>query len=175
MPIFVCPRSKVAEMVQRHKPSRVVSLLDPGSEFPDLGPVYAKKHLRLEFHDVHLPLLTHALPTPAHFDQFLRFIQEWDPADALLIHCQAGIGRSPATAFIAACIHNPHAAERHIAIQLRQACSLVRPNENWIRIADYAMKRQGRMFDAIWQTGRNLPFPQVREGEAFQIPSIFPV
>ena len=162
-------------MVGRLKPSRVVSLLDPGSTFPDLGPAYTEKHLRLEFHDIHLPLLTHVLPAPTHIAPLLRFIQAWDPAESLLVHCQAGIGRSPATAFIAACFHNPQVDERDIAIHLRRASALARPNEQWVRVADEAMGRRGRMIAAITETGRNLPFLHVAEGQAFQIPSIFPL
>ena len=161
-------------MIQRHNPSRVVSLLDPGSEFPDLGPRYVDKHLRLEFHDIHFPLLTCRLPALAHFDELMRFIHVWNPADTLLIHCHAGIGRSPATAYITACFHNPHVDERDIAIQLRRASPLARPNELWIRIADDALGRNGRMIAAITETGRNLPCLNVIEGEAFQIPSVFP-
>ena len=174
MGIVVCPRSRVTELVGHYKPSRVISLLDPGSSFPELGPAYTEKHLRLEFHDVHLPILTFILPARAHIDKFLRFIDTWNPAESLLIHCQAGIGRSPATAFITACFHNPHADERDIALKLRGACALVRPNELWIRVADDAMGRRGRMISAIRETGRDLPFPQVMEGEAFEIPSVFP-
>jgi len=173
MPIFVCPRSKVTEMIKRHNPSKVVSLLDPGSWFPELGPAYAEKHLRLEFHDVHVPVLTHIFPGPAHIDQFLPFISTWDPEGSLLIHCHAGIGRSPAAAFIAACFHNPQTDELDIALELRRASALARPNEQWIRVADDAMGRKGRMIAAITETGRNLRFPQVVEGQAFQLPSVF--
>jgi predicted protein tyrosine phosphatase len=174
MPIFVCPLSKLQEMIERHKPSRVVSVLDPGSPFPELGSSYLDRHLRLEFHDIHFPLLTYVMPGSAHVDQLLRFIHRWDPGESLLVHCRAGIGRSTATAFITACFHNPHIDERDIAASLRRSAPFARPNEALIRLADDALDRKGRMLAAITETGRNLPGLNIAEGESFQIPSIFP-
>ena len=174
MPIHVCPLSKVSEILERHKPSRVVSLLDPGSPFPDLGETYLDKHLRLEFHDIHWPFLTHVAPGPAHVDRLLSFISGWNPEESLLIHCRAGIGRSTGTAFIAACFHNPRVDEREIALAMRRAAAFVRPNEILVRLADDSLSRKGRMLAAIRDTGRNLPPLQIAEGEAFEIPSVFP-
>src|SRR4026207_1679760 len=116
MPIHVCPLSKVLEIVERHKPSRVVSLLDPGSPFPERGSPYLDNHLRLEFHDIHWPLLSHVPPAAVHVERLLSFISRWNPAESVLIRCRAGIGRSPATAFITACFHNPDMDEREIAV-----------------------------------------------------------
>jgi predicted protein tyrosine phosphatase len=174
MPIHVCPLSKVPEIFERHKPSRVVSLLDPGSPFPEFGPAYLDKHLRLEFHDIHWPLLTHVPPGPAHVDRLLNFVNRWNPQESLLIHCRAGIGRSTATAFITACVHNPQIDEREIAAALRRTSPFARPNEVFVRIADEAMGRRGRMLTAIKESGRNLPMLQVAEAEAFELPSVYP-
>ena len=96
------------------------------------------------------------------------------PEDSLLIHCRAGIGRSTATAFIAACFRNPHADEHRIAAALRRAAPFARPNEALVHLADEALGRKGRMLDAITETGRNLPPLNLAEGEIFQINSVFP-
>jgi predicted protein tyrosine phosphatase len=174
MPIFVCPLSKLLEMMERHKPTRVVSVLDPGSSFPELGAPYVEKHLRLEFHDIHFPVFTYVMPAPAHVDRLLNFMTRWNPEDSLLIHCRAGIGRSTATAFIAACFRNPHTDEHEIAAALRRAAPFARPNEALVRLADEALGRKGRMLAAITETGRNLPPLHLAEGEIFQIDSVFP-
>ena len=113
MAIIVCPLSKLSKLVKAKKPERVVSILDPGSTFPKLGAAYVGRHLRLEFHDIHFPTQDHVLPSAAHIDRLLRFLDRWDPQDSLLIHCRAGIGRSTATAYIAACYHNPE--DRRVA------------------------------------------------------------
>jgi predicted protein tyrosine phosphatase len=174
MPIFVCPLSKLLEMIERHKPTRVVSVLDPGSQFPELGSAYTDSHLRLEFHDIHFPILNYVLPAPAHVDRLLNFVSHWNPEESLLIHCRAGIGRSTATAYIAACFHNPQMDERHIAAALRRAAPFARPNEVLVRVADEALGRSGRMLAAITESGRNLPPLHLMEGEVFQIASTFP-
>ena len=175
MTILVCPLSRMAEMVARHQPARVVSLLDPEMEFPELGPQYEGRHLRLQFHDVHAPGEDLVPPGAKHLDQLLTFLKQWDPENKLLIHCRAGIGRSTATAFVAACLHNPETDEMEIAMELRRVSPLARPNEAIIRIADRALGRRGRMYAAIAETGRDLPWLRVVESEPFQLPAKFPI
>jgi hypothetical protein len=86
---------------------------------------------------------------------------------------RTGIGRSTAAAFIAACLHNPHVDEQEIAGALRRASPLARPNETLIKLADVAMRRNGRMSAAIAETGRDLPWIEVDEGVPFDMPSTF--
>ncbi|HET9942107.1 MAG TPA: protein tyrosine phosphatase [Terriglobia bacterium] len=172
--ILVCPLSKVSETISTHKPLRVISILDPGWAFPELGPTYVGRHLCLEFHDIHLPTLDRTMPAAAHVDRLLRFLNRWDPRDSLLIHCRAGIGRSTAAAFIAACYHNPGTDEQEIAAVLRKASPIARPNKTLIRIADNAMNRKGLMLAAMESALRDVPFADASEAEPFQIPSIYP-
>ena len=174
MIIFVCPLSKLSEAVTIRKPARVVSILDPGSEFPKLGPAFVGRHLCLEFHDIHLPTLDHVMPAASHIDRLLRFLNRWDPHETLLIHCRAGIGRSTAAAYIAACYHNPNTDEQTIAAALISASPTARPNKTLIRIADNAMSRKGRMLAAMENVLRDLPWTDALEGAGFQIPSLFP-
>jgi predicted protein tyrosine phosphatase len=173
MNIFVCPLSRAPELVTKHKPERVISLLDPESPFPDLGPSYVGRHLRLMFHDIHGPSKNMVAPGAQHIDKLLTFLKGWNPQDRILIHCRAGIGRSTAAAFVAACLHNPGVDEMEIALHLRQVSPFARPNEALIRIADKALGRRGRMIDAITATGKNLPFLFVYESEPFQLPAKF--
>lgn len=173
MTISVCPISKLSEMLKRSNPARVVSILDPGSSFPELGPAFVGRHLCLEFHDIHSPTSNHVLPSATHIDRLLRFFDRWDPGDDLLIHCRAGIGRSPATAFIAACYHNPGRDELRIASDIRRASPSARPNRTLIRLADNAMKRAGRMREAVHHTWGEVPEIFISEGTPFQIPSTY--
>jgi len=91
----------------------------------------------------------------------------------LLIHCRAGIGRSTATAFIAACLFNPHTWEAGIADALQRASLLARLNERLIKLADAAVSRNGWMSQAIAESGRGLPRLQVDENVIFEMPSSF--
>src|SRR2546425_4108951 len=111
MTILVCPLSKVVEMIALHRPSGVISLLDPDFPFPELGPTYVGKHLRLRFHDVHILTEDQVPPSVEHIDHLLGFLGAWSSGEDLLVHCRAGISRSTAAAFIAACFLNPDVPE----------------------------------------------------------------
>ena len=74
MPILVCPLSKVTEMIRTHTPELIVSVLDPGSAFPNAGPAYVNRHLRLSFHDIHVPTEGHVLPSVKHIEALLGFL-----------------------------------------------------------------------------------------------------
>lgn len=173
MKLIVCPLSQAASLVTAHAPERVVSLLDPDFEFPELGPAYADRHLRLHFHDVHDDGAGQLAPQPKHVETLLAFLSQWSRFAPMLIHCRAGIGRSTATAFIAACIHNPDIDERTLALELRQASPLARPNQVLVALADAAMERNGRMIEAIVDTGRDLEWHGIDENVAFEMPARF--
>jgi predicted protein tyrosine phosphatase len=169
MKIVVCSLSKVEQMIAAHAPERVISLLDPGFDFPQLGVAFRDRHLRLQFHDVHECAPGQVAPSPRHIDQLLVFLRRWQRSSPLLIHCRAGIGRSTAAAFIAACVHKPKVDERTIALDLRRVSPLARPNQILIELADSAMGRGGRMLSAIEETGRNLEWHGVNENIPFEI------
>lgn len=160
-------------MIVTHTPERVVSLFDPDFVFPELGAAYVDRHLRLHLHDVHERAPGQVTPTPKHVDHLLDFLGGWQRSSHLLIHCRAGIGRSTAAVFIAACVHNPDVDERTIALELRRASSLARPNQVLIELADAAMGRNGRMVRAIEETGRNLEWHHVDENIPFELPGKF--
>jgi predicted protein tyrosine phosphatase len=171
MSILVCPLGHVVELVARRKPARVISVLDPGIPFPELGASYAGRHLRLAFHDAHWAMPGVTLPSPEHIGRLLAFLDAWEPEESLLVHCRAGIGRSTATAFVAACHRNPETPELRIAGELRRIAPLSRPNEKLVEIADALLERRGRMLAAIVETGRGLPWADVDEGLPFELSS----
>ncbi len=172
MTILVCPLSQVDAMVAEHSPDRVISVLDPGSSFPELGDGYSGRHLRLSFHDVHEKDEQYVRPAAEHVGVLLGFLKEWERPGTLLIHCRAGISRSTAVAFIAACFVNPDLREHDIAVALRAAGPLSRPNRTVVRLADREMGRAGRMSEAIEETGRDLDWVDVEEGVPFSLRSL---
>ena len=169
MPILVCPLSRVQALAAHWGPTRVISVLDPGHTFPEIRGIAPDRHLRLSFHDAHLPGRGITVPSPEHLGPLLLFVRDCAPGDRLLIHCLAGIARSTATAFITACDQHPSVSEYEIATILRRAAPLARPNETLVRVADAAMSRGGRMSAAIADTGRGLPGLEVPEGEPFEL------
>jgi predicted protein tyrosine phosphatase len=173
MSILISPLSRVHAVVADRRPACVISLLDPGFGFPDLGPAYADRHLRLSFHDAHTAMPGVTLPDARHIAEMLAFLDRWRSAESVLVHCRAGIGRSTATAFVVACHRNERVPELSIARELRRAGPLSRPNETLVALADTAMRRAGRMSSAIAVTGRGLDWIDVAEGEPFELPLQF--
>ena len=74
---------------------------------------------------------------------------------------------------IAACSRWPSIPELEIARELRRAAPLARPNGRMIGLADELMGRQGRMSEAMSETGRGLPWIEVDEGDPFEFGAQF--
>jgi predicted protein tyrosine phosphatase len=72
----------------------------------------------------------------------------------MVIHCYAGVSRSTAAAFIAACALAPNRDEFVVARTLRAASPTATPNARMVALADLALGRNGRMNEAIAEIGR---------------------
>ena len=88
--------------------------------------------------------------------RLINFVRAWDRANPLVVHCYAGISRSTAGAFVAACALNPHRDELAIARELRRASPTATPNPRIVAIADRMLGRDGRMSAAIDPIGRGM-------------------
>ena len=93
-------------------------------------------------------------PAEEHVGDLLRFVRSWDRANPLVVHCYAGISRSTAGAYIAACALNPRRDEWAIARALRSASATATPNSRLVALADRVLGRDGRMVAAIDAIGR---------------------
>jgi predicted protein tyrosine phosphatase len=105
-------------------------------------------------------------PNETHIVQVLDFVRGWDRGAPLVIHCYAGISRSTASAFAAACLLNPHRDEMSIARQIRAASPIASPNRLIVSLADKALGREGRMLRALDQMG---PGSMSVEGRPFRV------
>ena len=93
MTIVVCPLSKVNEMIATHTPERIVSLLDPDFPFPNTGPSYVDRHLKLSFHDIHAPTDSQVMPSECHIAKLLAFLSAWE-RNTSYSHSLSGRNRS---------------------------------------------------------------------------------
>jgi predicted protein tyrosine phosphatase len=105
-------------------------------------------------------------PCDSHIEQVLNFVRGWDRQAPLVVHCYAGISRSTASAFAAACLLNPHRDEISIARQIRAASPIASPNRLIVSLADKALGREGRMLRALDEMG---PGNMLVEGRPFRI------
>ena len=110
--------------------------------------------------------LGQVLPADAHVRELLDFAGAWDQVEPLLIHCYAGVSRSTAAAFIAACALAPKRDEGEIARALRAASPTATPNARLVTLADAALDRGGRMVAAIAAIGRGA---ECFKGEPFAL------
>lgn len=172
MPIHVCPLSLAPDIAREHKPSHVVSLLDPGTPFPAL-PGYGERHFKLPVHDIEYEENGYDAICDKRVRSLIDFVNGWERDAPMLVHCYAGISRSTATAYITACAHNPGADEEEIALALRVASLSASPNRRFVAFADAELGRGGRMVRAIENIGRGSSWRDIGEAKPFVLPSQF--
>jgi predicted protein tyrosine phosphatase len=152
--IHVCPLSKVPETVREIGARTLVTLLDKGTTVGRPPDIAADKHLVVLLSDIIVDTEGHTLPNEAHVEKLLNFVRLWDQVAPLLIHCHAGVSRSTAAAFIAACALRPHHDEAEIARAVRTKSPTATPNARLVALADSLLARKGRMIAAIEKIGR---------------------
>lgn len=166
--IIVSSLSRVPHIARDRKPSRLVSLLDPNSNFPRGHGV--EHHLELPMHDINEDFEGWNAPAHKQIEQLIGFVEQWDKTTGpILIHCYAGISRSSASAFVTACIHNPRMDETEIARNLRRASRSAWPNTRIIALADAHLGRSGRMVRAIETIGPGRSWEEIGENEPFEL------
>ena len=152
--IIVCGLNAVQGLVDTHAVGRVVSLLGPDTLHHDFKGIAADQHLKLTFHDVVEMMSGFTAPRATDAEKMIEFIEDWDRARPLLIHCWAGISRSTASAYTALCMLRPKADEEELAFELRAASPSATPNRLIISYTDALLGRNGRMSRAIEKIGR---------------------
>jgi predicted protein tyrosine phosphatase len=152
--IVVCSLRAAPEQVVQAKAAKAISILSPGSEFPQFDTVQGSDHLCLSFNDIAAASPGLTAPKSLDMQKLLLFIRSWDRAQPLLIHCWAGVSRSTAAAYIATCMLQPNRDEAELALQLRDASPSATPNTMLVALADEALGREGRMRRAIDSIGR---------------------
>jgi predicted protein tyrosine phosphatase len=152
--IHVCPLSKLPETVRASGAKSLVTLINEGTPVRRPLAIPAEKHLVVTLSDIVAEAPGHTLPSESHVEKLLTFVRRWDQDAPLLIHCWAGVSRSTAAAFIAACALRPHRDEAEIAHAVRTNSPTATPNARLVAIADAMLGRDGRMAAAIAKIGR---------------------
>ena len=151
--IHVCPLSKLPETVRATGARSLVTLIDEGTAVRRPAGIAAEEHLVVVVSDIVAELDGHTLPAKSHVEELLAFVLRWDQGAPLLIHCFAGVSRSTAAAFIAACALRPHRNEAEIAQAVRANSPTATPNARLVAIADAMLGRNGRMVAAVEKIG----------------------
>jgi predicted protein tyrosine phosphatase len=164
--IHVCSLARLHETVAATGARHVVTLLKDTDRVQRPGGIMSENHLILGMDDITGPLEGYIAPADEHVTRLLDFVRGWDRAAPLVIHCYAGISRSTAGAYVAACALNPHRDEATIARTLRRASPTATPNFRIVALADRALGRGGRMTTAIEEIGRGV---MAFEGDPFRL------
>ncbi|MDX7950185.1 protein tyrosine phosphatase [Lichenihabitans sp. Uapishka_5] len=152
--IHVCPLAHVDAVLAASRAGWAVSLLVLPHRVPAFPGVAPERRLHLALSDIVQATPSYVLAEQRHIDDLLAFLACWDRAEPMLIHCYAGVSRSTAAAFIALCCLVPDVTEDTHARRLRAASPTATPNRHLVALADAALRRNGRMVEAVAAIGR---------------------
>ena len=164
--IVVCPLNAVNHVVEKYQPSHLVTLLNADMMIDTPAGLRPDSHLKLTMNDIDAPAEGLLAANEGQIQSLIQFIDSWDRSSPFAIHCWAGISRSTAAAFVTLCRLHPDREEDDIARQLRASAPFATPNKLIVHLADEAMGRQGRMYDAVERIGRGA---DAWEGAVFEL------
>jgi predicted protein tyrosine phosphatase len=164
--IHVCSLAALADTVKATGASHVLTVMANVNQVQRPESVLPANHLRVQMDDITEQMQGFVAPNDSHIVQVLDFVRGWDRNAPLVVHCYAGISRSTASAFAAACMLNPQRDEVSIARQIRAASPIASPNRLIVMLADKALGREGRMLRALDEMG---PGSMTAEGRPFRV------
>jgi predicted protein tyrosine phosphatase len=155
--IHVCSLARLHSTVQETGAQHVVTLIKDISLVRRPQSIAEANHLLLDMDDITMPIDGYVHPCEEHVEKLISFVTNWNRTNPLVVHCYAGISRSTAGAFIAACALNPGRDERAVAKMIRDASPTAQPNSRLVSLADAVLGRNGRMIQAIEGIGSATP------------------
>jgi predicted protein tyrosine phosphatase len=166
MMIHVCSLADLHSTVETTGARYIVTVMGKVEKAQRPTSVLEANHLRISMDDITEAADGFVAPSALHVGRILDFVRGWKRDAPMVIHCFAGISRSTASAFAAACLLNPHRDELSIAQQIRQASPSAFPNRLIVTLADKALNRDGRMIRALDTMG---PGSVTIEGRPFRV------
>src|SRR6201995_3805484 len=147
--IHVCSLAALPETVRLSGASHVLTVMGNVDQVARPVSVLPSNHLKVAMDDITEPMDGYVMASESHVAHVLGFIRGWDRGAPMVIHCWAGVSRSTASSFAAACALNPHRNEIEIARKLRAASPNASPNRLIVALADKALGRPGGMVRAL--------------------------
>ena len=119
--IHVCSLARLYATVDETGARHIVTLLKVPDRVERPAHIEPDNHLVLTIDDISMPMDGYTCPADEHVAQLIAFVGKWDRAAPMVMHCFAGISRSTAGAYVAACALNPERDEMQIAWDIRRA------------------------------------------------------
>ena len=164
--IHVCSLARLYATVDETGARHIVTLLRLSDRVTRPSHIAPENHLVLAVDDIAAPMDGYTVPGEEHVERLIEFVGQWDRAAPMVVHCFAGISRSTAGAYVAACALNPERDELQIAQAIRNASRTAQPNARIVSIADRLLQRDGRMVRALETIG---PAQAASEGDPFRL------
>ena len=142
--IVVSSFDSAAQAYRKYRPRYVVSILgDDEGPTPCFDDLPADHHIELRGD------CSNTDNGSARCRRLIALAESWDRSAPILIHCQQGVARSMAAAYILLCVVEKDRCEKEIARRLRRAAPHADPNLLLISQADALLDRHDRMVEAI--------------------------
>jgi predicted protein tyrosine phosphatase len=164
--LHICSLAALPETVRATGASHILTVMANVDQVLRPASVLEVNHLRVSMDDITEQMDGFLAPSVEHIERVLNFVRGWDRSAPMVVHCYAGISRSTASAFAAACMLNPHRDEIEIARQIRARSPIASPNRLIVSLAGKALGREGRMLRALDEMG---PGSMTVEGRPFQL------
>ena len=104
--------------------------------------------LVLRFDDIQIPIDQWVAADESHVLSALNFARQWDQP-SLLIHCTAGISRSPAIALAILADFYGKGREVDCIEELLKVAILCKPNKRIVEITDTLLVREGKLLEEL--------------------------
>lgn len=127
----------------------VVSIGEPGTPEPYGFRPGDPFHLRLEFHDLDEAIEGFVAPGREHVIALLERAVIFRAAREIYCHCNAGISRSTAAAYILRCHWLGPGSEGEAMEAVLRDRPQARPSRRWVELADEHLGREGAMLEAL--------------------------
>ena len=154
--LIVCSLAGAVEAYAKHRPARVISIASEEDGVPDFPGLNPDHHLRL-YVDKESCASSIDQAAKDRAAQIVAFLRGSAPGEDILVHCNRGVSRSTAAAYIVLCKAAGPGKEVEIAKMLRRAAPFADPCPLLVSYADEILGRCGRMIEAI----EDLPPPSV--------------
>ena len=106
--LHVCSLAALPDTVKATGASHILTVMANVDQVQRPPSVLEQNHLKVSMDDITEHMDGFMAPSDAHIEKVLAFVRGWDRRAPMVVHCYAGISRSTASAFAAACMLNPH-------------------------------------------------------------------
>lgn len=134
--------------------NKIIGAIDPNEKSLDTDTEY---HIE-RFHDIPRVMDGYIAPETEHIERILEYSKSFNCDDSVLIHCHAGISRSPAIAILICIQHGMSIEDAFDHVYSIRDC--MSPNILIIALGDNILRLNGELTDYLsqWQFDKNVRY-----------------